>query len=398
VAYKSLKDIYSLAVRGIHLQPLGRQLLAEQLEVKKFIPTDAYVGNQTWSSYGVSPALFNEEAKKGQGRGEYSVACILWGLKNKMQVEQKEKELGVNIVQGGAKSFDVLGEDRQQYEVKEIGKSVRTGVEGKKAIREILDEVATVLTSILNAYTTMDEHGKQTVNNSVINSNVVRRDIINNTNNASYFNKIKNTWTLDSYLDNILHTAKGGELSRGILLSRVLRLSYYAKARPVVIFSLKQLAEVLEEISNNDISMSDQPGQINTAVKDIYNTINKHYKINDSEDEKGFFEREAENIDRDLTQKQCKVFKKCTNESSFKKVISSLQLKGFIDKIESMTKNIITRLFPGNGLFLVDASGFDYIPRDLLGEYIEFDTISGSGPKIKKKKISQTSNLENETV
>lgn len=384
MGYTSLKDLYSKQIKGIILSPLQRQLLAEQDEARVFVPGNVYVGNQTWAAYGVSPEVFEKEATPGQGRGEYSVACVLWGLKSKEEVEAQSAQ----IIQGTQESFDVQGRDGGRYEVKQIGKSVKTGVEGREVLSEIITEVTDFLNDILKAYITVDEHGKQTINNSIMNSEVVKQDIINDRANSKYFSKIKNSWTLEGYLKDVLSKVRRGELARGILLFNKLRLSDYvpeSRGRPDVIFSFKQLVDVLNEVASGNITASDQPGELNVAVKDIYDTLSKHYKIHNDDREKNFFEKEAESIDRDLTQKQCKVFQKCTDTTSFIKTIKSLRLSEKLQKITGMTSSIVERIFPGQGLFLVDKQGFDYIPRQLLNQYVEFDTISGSAVKIKRK-------------
>jgi len=381
MSYTSLKDLYSEQVIGKEVPPLPRQAVRESADpVKTFAPGNEYVPQTPWSEFNLSSDLFNER-KEGSGRGEYSVACILWGLNSKEQVDNSPAK----IIQGGAVSFDVLGPDGRQYEVKELSEPVRTGTEGKVVLSEIVNATIQMLDTILNAFSTMDAHGKQTVNNKLLNSNVVKETILN-TKNKKHFESIKDAWSLDEYLKDVKQKAIR-ELSRGILLSPVINLAYYVpKGRPHVIFSLRQLINALNEIATDPVTMTGISGELNTAVKDLVDTIHKHYKVHGDDKEKEFFEKEAENIDRDLTQKQCKLFQKCTDESSFNKIIRAINLNETLNNIVVLTKNVVEKLFPGAGLFAVDNQGFRYIPKAKLNDYIEFETISSGAVKIREKK------------
>jgi len=389
VAYISLKDLYFEDVAGITVPPLPRQQVNTP-PVKVFVPGDEYVPQTPWTEYDISPDLFQKTAggdKEGTGRGEYSIACILYGFKTKEQVDKASGR----IIQGGGASFDVVGPDKRKYEVKELTKAVRTGTEGTGVFTDILNSTIELLDAILKEFNTLDAQGKQTINNMILNSNTVKSTILNRKSQKGHFDAIKDRWSLDEYLNDIKRKAPR-ELSKGILISPILNLGQYKEERPYVIFSLKQLVDVLNEIASTQVATGNEEGTLNPAVKDISDTINKHYKVQGDEKEKEFFKKEAEKIDRALIQKRCKEFKKCTDELSFRKQIIALNLTGMLKLIQDKTQDIVENLFPNDGLFAVNSQGFQYIPHSKLNTYLAFDTISSGSVKIKQKIAS------NETV
>ena len=397
MAYISLKDLYLEEVAGIPVPPLPRQQVnptqqqgtfpsqnvASSSPIKVFVPGNEYVPQTQWSAYGISPELFEKTAggdKEGTGRGEYSVACMLYGFKTKEQVDNAPGK----IIQGGGTSFDVVGPDNRKYEVKELTDAVRTGTEGTEVFTDILTTAIDLIDAILKEFNTLDNEGKQIINNMILNSNTVKNTILNRKSQKGYFDAIKDRWSLDDYLTDIRRKAPS-ELSKGILIAPIISLGFYAKKRPHVIFSLRQLVDVLNEIASAPVAPGVDAGTTNPAVKDIADTINKHYSVQGDEREKDFFEKEAEKIDRALVQKRCKVFKKCTDEISFRTQIKALNLNEMLNVLVQKTQNIIKRLFPNDGLFAVNSQGFQYIPHEKLNDYIEFDTLSSGKVKIRQK-------------
>lgn len=389
--YVSLKELYSEAVHGKSVQPLPRQLvmLTEQTDILE--PGKLY----NWNSFNLeNPSHMFYNTEGGMGRGEYSLACILWGVRTVQELkqieEQKAKELNkksFNIIQGTGSTFDVLGPNGERYEVKELefskdpdkksSKTVRTGANGKQAAAIVTDTVNNFLQDILKAYSSMDDNSKAAVNDAILKSSVVQNTILGSKVQSKYWteDKVRN-WTLEAYINDIM-SKSSVELSQKILLGDFVSLGNY-KHRPALIFSLKQLVDVLNEISSTTASAG-----VNPSIKDLYDTMVKNYRINiDDEQEKEFFEKEAKLLDRSITQKQCRLFKKCTNQDTFKQILRSLNLQQGLDEIRVALRNVLRVTFPETGLFIVSPTMFTYIPRERLNEFIEANQISAGAPKI----------------
>lgn len=386
--YVSLQDLYSGNVLGRSVQPLPRQLvmLTEQAEILE--PGKVY----RWIDFNLqNPTELFNKVDGGMGRGEYSLACILWGVNSYEQLkqleQQKAQETGkpFHIVQGGTVSFDVLGPNGERYEVKQLEikegdkkskGTVRTGANGKLAAKTVIDTVNSFLDDILNAYSTMDDESKTAINSAILNSQVVRDTILSNKLQAKRFQERTNTWTLEKYLNEIKRKSNV-ELSQNLLLGDVIELGRYTE-RPDIIFSLKQLVDVLEEVTSTTSTLGSNP-----SIKDLYDTILRNYQISsDDPKEREFFEKEAKQIDRSITQKQCRLFKKCTNQDSFKQIIKTLNLPQSLAEIRVAMSNVLPITFPETGLLIVSPYNFVYVPKERLNEFIVASQISGGAPKI----------------
>jgi len=391
VAYTSLKDLYSEHIKGRTVQALPRQLVMLTENTNILEPGKLY----NWNSFNIeNPSQMFNTTDGGMGRGEYALACILWGVQTigelKQIEEQKAKELGkkaFNIIQGTGSTFDVLGPNGERYEVKELElskdpnkkttKTVRTGANGKQAASIVTDAVNSFLQDILKAYSSMDDNSKAAVNDAILKSNVVQNTILGLKTQSKYWNdeKIRN-WTLEAYIQDVMNKSSV-ELSQGILLGDAISLGNY-KHRPALIFSLKQLVDVLNEISSSASTVGTNP-----SIKDLYDTMVKNYRINiDDEQEKEFFEKEAKLLDRSITQKQCRLFRKCTNQDTFKQILRSLNLQQGLDEIRTALRNVLRVTFPETGLFIVSPTMFTYIPKERLNDFIEANQISAGAPKI----------------
>ena len=124
----------------------------------------------TWASVGVPNSLFYEEErsktndkskKKKTGRGEYSVASFLSGLKTRKEIDKE------NIVQGASKTFDIMYGGRE-YEVKEITDKgvldVRIGAEGSGTSATLKEGLITATKSIRKLYTSLTKEAQEEVN------------------------------------------------------------------------------------------------------------------------------------------------------------------------------------------------------------------------------------------
>ena len=388
MAYTSLKDLYSENVVGKPVPPLPRQRLLVVEQANSIIPGKIY----NWTDFNLQDPtnLFNYRPKDGMGRGEYSLACILYGVPSAADLdkledqESQENKKTPPIIQGKNATFDILGPNGEHYEVKEIehteknGTSVLTGNEGKDAVAPVKVAINKFLDDILSAYSSMDENGRIAIDSAIKASQVVARDILSRPVEVKHFNNIKDVWTLDNYIKKV-RKRTDTEISSGLLFADRLEL-WRNTHRPEVIFSFKQLAEVLTEISGKPTT----PGNKSPSIKDIYDTIVRNYRINaDDVVENEFFEKEAENIDRAITQQQCARFKKCTNQDTFKAEIGKLNPTAALNDIAATVNNILPSIFPGTGLFIVDPLKFMYIPRENLKDFIEVYQISMGTPKIR---------------
>ena len=129
-------------------------------------------------------SLFDRQ-REGSGRGEYSIAALLLskldptrynefvqagvdsaGALGTLNAAKYIDEIG--MVQGGSESFDVIFPNTDlKYEIKEVGaekKEVRTGVEGKRASKALLDKIHKDVNMLYSKYQVLSPETRSIVN------------------------------------------------------------------------------------------------------------------------------------------------------------------------------------------------------------------------------------------
>jgi len=81
--------------------------------------------------------------------------------------------------------------------------------------------------------------------------------------------------------------------------------------------------------------------------------------------------------------------KKNLDAKYFFNSVNKMRLLNRLRGVQDLLKDpkILQKLFPVDitGLFIVNAAGYAYLPKDLIDQYIEIDQISAGGVKIIKK-------------
>jgi len=412
VEYRSLKEIYSEQVMLKRIPILPRQqvkrlfseqdLLSTQDVPAEPVPTEPVEAQPpteqpqalesdfdptqikdwtTWASVGVPNSLFYEEErsktndkskKKKTGRGEYSVASFLSGLKTRKEIDKE------NIVQGASKTFDIMYGGRE-YEVKEITDKgvldVRIGAEGSGTSATLKEGLITATKSIRKLYTSLTKEAQEEVNG------LLRKK----------FNKEK--FNINVYL------SKFSEKNlREVPLGLIADPHTFVTAQSPLWGLEPSILTLLNAILGLDSSqtMSNTPGAKNSRIQALLDLVSKKdmYGIDDEDSEfNKEIEKELEVLDQDLISKRCEYSgdeKYCTTLDTF---VQEIKNKNFMEDVRNLInifRGDVLSIFPKEasfgGLFIVDATKFKYIPKTQLTNFIENYRISQGNPKIRLKK------------
>ena len=176
MSYISLSDLYEAAVVSQQAAPplAPRQQVASTHVapvVPSFNPAVATPVTR-WDQTG--NALFNyviigNSEKPSVGRGEYSVAYLLTGLRTTEEINAFKNSNGKHIIGKTDKSVDVTVPSGQ-YEVKEIpfGGSVKTGAFNDVVLTDIRAAVEDILKPVEAAYDALEETGQLQVDQHLI--------------------------------------------------------------------------------------------------------------------------------------------------------------------------------------------------------------------------------------
>lgn len=392
MAYTSLKDLYSGQVMLKHVPPLPRQAvrLQEQTPVPSVptaAPTNAIPVAQpvkfnptqitdwtTWSSVNVPQNLFEPPTgTTGEGRGEYSVASFLSGLKNKKEIDKD------NLVQGGNATFDVAYGGKE-YEVKQLNDKgdldVRIGAEGIDTANTLKQGLITAAKIIRSLYSSLTRETQDEVNGLL-----KRKFNIENFNLGVYLSKFS-----EGKLSELPSRLLGAP---GIFCARNKDSNW--STEPSILTAVNSIIEL-----QGNQTMSNMAGAKNPKVQALLDLISKKEMYGVEGDNKENFykqvERELETLDRDLASKRCEFSgdgKYCATLDAFIQEIRNRNLLEDIQNLITTFRNDVFSIFPKQstfaGLFIVDATKFKYIPKDQLTQFIENNRLSQNKPKIRLK-------------
>ena len=345
-----------------------------QTQVANFDPTQI-TDWTTWSSVGVPNNLFEfsmKGVKRGEGRGEYSVASFLSGLKTKKEIDEQK------LVQGANETFDVRYGGRE-YEVKQVNDKgeldVRVGAEGAGTSSTLKEGLITATKSIRKLYTSLTKEAQEEVNS------LLRKK----------FNKEK--FNLNVYLSRFTERNLR-EVPLGLIADPDTFVSKQSDVWGLEPSILTLLNAVLGLDSSQ--TMSSTPGTKNPRIQALLDLVSKKemYGMDDEDSEfNKEMEKELEALDQDLISKRCEYSgseKYCTTLDTFVKEIKNKNFMEDVKNLINIFRADVLSIFPKeitfSGLFIVDATKFKYIPKTQLTNFIENYRISQGNPKIRLKK------------
>lgn len=403
MSYISLKDLYESAVMPSPVAaPLEPRRQVASTHVAPVIPgfnPNATTPVTRWDQ--ISGELFNYVRLDGSGkptvgRGEYSVAYLLTGLKTIEEINAFKNSNGKHIIGTTSKSIDVtvpVG----QYEVKEIpfGESVKTGALNDPVLTGIRKAVENVLEPLESAYDALDQDGQQQVNQHLINvftgwytknfqpkaKRPLPQTLTKWKEQLEEFNQTYKNWTLKKYIRNILEHLR--ELPKGLLLGDEISLGRYGKrtadeGEPVIIFSIPQLERFL--FQQYGVTPAAHP----PAVNDLTDILYKYY--GETEADREFLKRQAQQLDIQLGQERAKEFGKKSGLDFFRRAVSHINLPRRVALVrEAFGATGLQKIFPHTGIFVVSPQDYQYIPKSELDKYLEIESVSGGEVKIKRK-------------
>ena len=392
MAYTSLKDLYSGQVMLKHVPPLPRQAVRIQEQapvpsVPAAAPTDGIPVAQpvkfdptqitdwtAWSSVNVPQDLFEiPTGATGEGRGEYSVASFLSGLKDRKQIDEN------NLVQGGNASFDVAYGGKE-YEVKQLNNKgdldVRIGTEGIDTANTLKQGLITATKIIRSLYNSLTRETQNEVNGLL-----KQKFNIENFNLGVYLSKFS-----EGKLSELPSRLLGAP---GIFCARNKGSDW--STEPSILTAVNSIIEL-----QNNQTTSNVAGAKNPRVQALLDLISKKEMYGVEGDNKANFykqvEKELESLDRDLASKRCEFSedgKYCATLDTFIQEIRNRNLLEDIQNLITTFKNDVLNIFPKQstfaGLFIVSATKFKYIPKNQLTQFIENSRLSQNKPKIRLK-------------
>ena len=350
----------------------------------------------------------------GLGPGEYAVASAISGYTAPADCAK--------LVSGQSKSYDVSWPSATKadykFEVKLEG-DVRIGAQGAELGNKVKEAIKNVLTQVLVEYSVLKGPEKDTTNMAILKrvklrelkapepvlkkkggetAESLRKRQKHEAELAAREAK-KTDWTVDGYINAIL--ANLGELPLRLINGEEYEYrnpsakteTDIARSRylitPLLSF-LKAIDSFHGEINTDITGKEEGEGE---GVQAVRNVLHKYYGTQDQEKAPALskvIDTEAHKVDRKLTLKKIQT----TGEggatfSEFFKAIKKLHLTKDIEDIGQYmnSKEALRGCFPKDitGLFVVNRTGYKYVPEDKIGESIKLVSISQGKPKIELK-------------
>jgi hypothetical protein len=346
------------------------------------------------SSWDQLQASLFDRQNEGSGRGEYSVAALLISKLDPVKYNEFI-QAGVDgpgaigtinaakyiddfgIVQGGSVSYDVNYPNTDlKYEVKEIGEGkgeARTGTEGKRAAKALLDKIHSGINNLYEKYTVLDPQSKEIVNQFKTPSGLTIGSILQ---------------TAHKYFG-----IKTGELPMGAVFSREKKVKVVKNPRKkptpepepvsseesISVPKLSFLADLIFELVMDP--------RIEEIIPQTAEQIKNIYKTNDFEAR--FIDAYIRNYLKDIATNDPKVklsdfILYCSvsifrNDAAFKKEVQDYFTPG-----TEQHKRAVKEALPVTGVFAVDPGRFYYTGANELEKGIRVTRISMGGFKIGK--------------
>lgn len=339
-------------------------------------------------------SLFDRQ-REGSGRGEYSIAALLLskldptrynefiqagvdsaGALGTLNAAKYIDEIG--MVQGGSESFDVIYPNTNyKYEIKEVGaekKEVRTGVEGKRASKALLDKIHRDVNMLYDKYMALTPETKSIVNQF----------------------KTAGGATIGSILEagHAYFTINPGELPTGVFFSREKKPKIVKRPRKVAtpepepteeqraaVPKLSFLADLVFELVM-DPRIEEIVPDTAKRVKEIYNTDDFNARYIDA------YIRNYLNVDADTQDPKVKlsdfvlycslsIFR---NDAAFKKEVQDYFTPG-----TEPHRRALKEALPVTGIFAVTPEGYFFNGTSNLEQGFQITRITAGTFKIGRR-------------
>jgi len=346
------------------------------------------------SSWDQLQASLFDRQNEGSGRGEYSVAALLISKLDPVKYNEFI-QAGVDgpgaigtinaakyiddfgIVQGGSVSYDVNYPNTDlKYEVKEIGEGkgeARTGTEGKRAAKVLLDKLHSSINTLYEKYIVLDPQSKEIVNQFKTSGGLTIGSILQ---------------TAHKYF-----SIKTGELPYGSVFSKEKKVKVVKSPRKrvepvteptpeeesVTVPKLSFLAELIFELVMDP--------RIEEIIPQTAEQIKNIYKTNDFEAR--FIDAYIRNYLKDIATNDPKVklsdfILYCSvsifrNDAAFKKEVQDYFTPG-----TEQHKKAVKEALPVTGVFSVSPTSYTFVGANELEKGIRVTRISMGGFKIGK--------------
>jgi len=361
-----------------------------------------------------------ESVATGLGPGEYAVASVISGYTNPGDCAK--------LISGQSKSYDVSWpssiDAKYKFEVKLEG-DVRIGAQGATLGNQIKEVLKNVLTQVYDEYSLLEGEEKITANLAILKRiklkeltapTPVMRTRGQGETAKSQEKRLKHQaevtaqevkkagWTVEGYINAIL--ANLNELPLALINgSEYEYVNYKAKTptevsrnkyliTPLLSF-LKAIDSFHGEVNTNKYGKEEEDKQSVIAIKDV---LQKYYGTEDETKASTInkaIDTEAQKVDRKLTRTKIKELPGEGNVtfSEFFKAVKKMHLTKEIEDIgkHMISKEALRGCFPDDitGLFVVNPTGYRYVPEDKIGENIKLVSISQGKPKVELKKAGE---------
>jgi hypothetical protein len=403
----------------------SEQPKAEQYTPKN-LPTDFNTNQrayprQSWTSF--QQELFNESAKTGTGRGETAVANLISNINDKSILEK--------MISGQGESYDVAwpplgmfeGYSKNnlefKFEVKELEfgsekdtqidpgtnarpkakTSVRIGVEGRGFAVQTLAQIEQSITNLLDEYQMLSTDEQRKVDMQIIEKHTggtLQEPVgrVSKVRKAQY--EMYKNWSLGKYLAAVKESSDSGELPPSLLFGAPEEPKpgrYKGTKEGLVIMSIKKLFQIFKQTDISDIETPEHSSTVG-SLKDFFyrnylpqSTGTNQDVVKDIADE---LNKKAKTVDREIIKFKARKVGQTFTAVEFFKELKQLPLATTLEKLQQVIyrPDTIATFFPTDltGFFAVNRNGYIYVPRNELSNYLEFDTFSSGGVKVRLKR------------
>jgi hypothetical protein len=376
---------------------------------------------QLWTN--LQRELFKDSEKTGTGKGETAVANLISNINDRGILEK--------MISGQGESYDVAwpplgmfeGYNKNnlefKFEVKELEfgsekdtqidpgtntrpkakTSVRIGVEGRGFAVQTLAQIEQSITNLLDEYQMLSTDEQRKVDKQIIEKHIggtLQEPPARAAQKKKAQYEMYKNWSLGRYLTAVKESSDSGELPPSLLFGvpeepKPGRYNTGIK-KDLIIMSIKKLFQIFKQTDASEITSS----EYSTTVGSLKDFFYKNYLpqpteanqevVQDIADE---LNKKAKTVDREIIKFKAKKVGQTFTAVEFFKELKQLPLATTLEKLQQVIyrPDTIATFFPTDltGFFAVNRNGYIYIPRNELSNFLEFDTFSSGGVKVRLK-------------
>jgi hypothetical protein len=377
---------------------------------------------QLWTS--LQRDLFKDSEKTGTGKGETAVANLISNINDRGILEK--------MISGQGESYDVAwpplgmfeGYNKNnlefKFEVKELEfgsekdtqidpgtntrpkakTSVRIGVEGRGFAVQTLAQIEQSITNLLDEYQMLSTDEQRKVDSQIIEKytgGTLQEPPARAAQKKKAQYEMYKNWSLGKYLTAIKESSDSGELPPSLLFGvpeepKPGRYNTGTK-KDLIIMSVKKLFQIFKQTDITDIESPEYSTTVG-SLKDFFyrnylpqTTETNQEVVQDIADE---LNKKAKTVDREIIKFKARKTGQTFTAVDFFKELKQLPLATTLEKLQQVIyrPDTIATFFPTDltGFFAVNRNGYIYVPRNELSNYLEFDTFSSGGVKVRLRK------------